>query len=130
MTKYTGTGLYAKFGAQVLTSTYRTLSVSEEAGMVDQSAGADAARTYLTILDDGTVSMELLAEADGTDLWAAIAKGTEGSFEWAEEGTDTGNQKHTVNAIVKSRKKDVVYEDIVKISVEFQMSGAVTDTVY
>jgi hypothetical protein len=130
MAEFTGSALYVKFGSTVLSSRYRNHEETEEIGLVDKSAGSDTARTYLTTLEDGNASLELLAESDGTALWTAVDKGTSGTLEWGEEGTASGNAKHTVLAIVKSRKRTNVYEDVVKLNIEFQYNGAVTDTVY
>ena len=54
MAGYTGSALYLLFSGTTLSTDYRAFSDSEEIGMVDQSAGADTERTYLTTLKDGT----------------------------------------------------------------------------
>lgn len=130
--EFTGSAMYVKFGSTVLSSRYKSYNESDEAGLVDKSAGADTRRTYLSTLDDGGATMELLAESAGTALWAAIAPGTEGTLEWGPEGTAAGKPKHTVNAIVKNRKRNIVHDDVVKISVEFiyNTGTGVTDTTY
>lgn len=128
--RFIGQDLYLAFNGTDLSTRYKSFEESEEMGLVDQSAGPDTARTYLTTLEDGTASAEILAEQSGSAEWNALDKGTEGTLEWGPEGTASGKMRHWVNAIVKSRKKAIVHEDIVKISVEFQMSGAVTDTEY
>lgn len=130
MAEYTGSGMYAKFGSTVLSTRYKSFENSEEVGLVDHSAGADTARTYLKTLEDGTATLELLAEAGGSALWTAVDIGTEGTLEWAEEGTASTKQKHTANSIVKNRRRTTVHDDVVKLTIEFQFSGAVTDSAY
>jgi hypothetical protein len=130
MAEYTGKNTYVKFGSTVLSTRYRSFEQNEEVGLVDHSAGADVPRTYLTTLEDGTATLETLAEAAGTALWNAVDKGTEGTLEFGPEGTASGKPKHTVNAIVKSRRRSHVFEDVVKINVEFQFSGVVVDSAY
>jgi hypothetical protein len=126
----TGQGYYVKFGSTVLSTNYRMFNTSEEMGVVDQSAGADTARTYLTTLEDGTASLTAKYKAGDTAIWGAIDKGTEATLEWGEEGTAAGKPKHTVNAIVTNRSKDAQYDDLIVVSAQFQFSGAVTDDTY
>lgn len=129
MAEFTGKNLYVSFGGTVLSGNQRTFSANEEAGLVDASAGADVARSYLKTLEDGTATIEILGDdgAGGPTLWAAVKPGTSGSLIWAEEGNTTGQPRHTVNALVSSRKKDSPYDDVVVYTVEFQFSGTVTD---
>ena len=135
MAEYTGGALYLTFGSTVLSAEYRKFTADENIGLKDASAGGDTARTYLTELTDGKATYEATDQTGttaigGSAIWAALAKGTSGSLNWAPEGTATGKPRHYVNAIVKSVKRDLVYDDVTKISVEWQYSGAVTDTVY
>ncbi len=130
MTKYTGKDLYLKFGSTNLEAEFREFETDEEIDTIDQSAGADTAKTYLTRLEDGTAKLKLLDQNDGTALWGAVDKGVEGTLEWAPEGTAAPNPKHSVNAIVTKRSKKFPYDDLVEIDVDFQFSGAVTDAVY
>lgn len=132
MAQYTGKDMYIKFGTTVLSSRYKSYNETDEAGMVDQSAGADTRRTYLATLADGGAQVEVLAAAGGTALWAAIAPGTEATLEWGPEGTASGKQKHTVLAVVKSRKADYVHDDVTKVQVEFvyNTGTGVTDATY
>jgi len=130
--EFTGKSLSVVFGATTLTGNQRTFSTTEEAGLVDASAGADVARTYLKTLEDGTATVEILGDdgAGGPTLWAAVRPGTVGNLVWGEEGTAAGQPRHSVNAVVSSRKKDSPYDDVVVVTVEFQFSGVVVDDVY
>lgn len=130
MGEYTGSGLYLKFGSTVLSSDFRNFSEEEEVGLVDSSAGNDQARSYLKTLEDGNATAELVHQTGGSVVWGAVAKGASGTLEWGPEGTATGKPKHTVVAIVQSRKKDMPYDDVVVITAEFQFSGVVTDSAY
>lgn len=119
-----------KFGSTTLSSDWRTFTPQEEIGLADASAGNDTNRTYLTTLKDGKASIELVGQAAGSALWTAVAPGTSGTLEWAPEGTASGKQRHYVNAIVMSRQREEPFDDIEVLKVDFQFSGAVTDTVY
>jgi len=128
--EYTGKDLYVKFGTQALTTDYRSWTEEETIDTVDKTAGADTVKTYLTTQKDGTASIDVLDSTGGTAMWAAVAVGTEGTLEWAPEGTASTKPRHYVNAIVTSRSKPVAYADVVAFTVNFQFSGAVTDTTY
>ena len=130
MAGITGTALYLLFAGNVLDTDYRSFGPSEEIGTVDQSAGADTVRTYLTTLKDGTATVSLVLQSADTTTWGYVVPGTEGSLEWAEEGTVAGKPRHYANAIVMSREKGMEYADLVTMDVGFQFSGAVTDTTY
>lgn len=130
MAGITGSALYLKFGSTALNTDYRAFGPSEEIGIVDQSAGADTARTYLTTLEDGTASSTIVIQSEDTTTWGAVDIGTEATLEWGEEGTAAGKPKHTANAIVTGRAKSVDYADLVVADITWQFSGAVADSTY
>lgn len=133
MAEYTGNDLYLTFAGTAIHADFRTFSTSEQIDLVDASAGADVAKTYLTALEDGTASLTLLDQTGGTAataMWQLMDKGAEGSLIWGPEGTATGKPKHYVNAIVSSRDRSMPYDNVVELSFEFQFSGVVTDTTY
>lgn len=131
MTKYTGSALVVKFKGTNLEGEFISFETGEEIDLVDQSAGNDVAKTYLTALEDGDASLELLNQTGatgGTAEWAVVDKGQEGTLDWQPEGTASGKPRHWVNAIVKDRKRSFPFDDVVKLNVNFQFSGVVTDT--
>ena len=131
-TGFTGTAAYIKFGSTELDAYYRSLGHTEEIDLVDESAGSDANKLYITALKDGNRDLEIIMPAGtaGTAVYAAVAPGTEGTLEIGPEGTASGKAKHSVNSIVKSRGEPLTYNDITTLSVAFQFSGAVTDGTY
>ena len=133
MAEITGSGAYVAFAGTEISADYRTFDHDESIDIVDASAGADVARTYLKTLEDGSASMLILRQADGTastDPWQVLDKGAEGTLEWAEEGTATGKPKHFVNTIITNRNKAIPYDDLVVMNFDFQFSGEVTDGTY
>ncbi len=133
MPTYTGTALYLAFDGTEIDTDFREFSVSEEMGIVDGSAGADANRTYLTTLKDGTASGTFLDQTGGTAATALYNKcipGAEGTLEWGPEGNSSDDPRHHVNAIVTTRDMTVNFEDVTEVVISWQYSGAVTDTAY
>lgn len=133
MTEYTGSPAYIAFKGTALNSDFRELGNSETIDIVDASAGADVAKTYLTTLEDGTGTLTLLDQTGGTAAtapWQVCDKGQQGTLEWGPEGTATGKPRHYVNAIVTSRERPIKYNDVTILTVGFQYSGVVADTSY
>ena len=132
MSQYTGKNLIVQFKGTTISSRFLAFNDDEEIDLVNQSAGSDVAKTYLTALEDGDAKMEALNEADGTaatSVWNLCDKGAEGTLQWQPEGTATSKPKHFVNAIVKARGGELPYDDVGKATISFQFSGVVTDTV-
>lgn len=122
MAEYSGTNMYVKFGSTDLSGDYRTMTVTEDMALIDASAGSDTGTTYVTTLINGTGTLELVDQAAGTALWAAVVNGTSGTLEWAPEGTASGKPKYTVTAIVQSRERRVAYNDVSILTINFQFS--------
>lgn len=131
-TGFTGSAAYIKFGSTELDAYYRTLGHTEEIDLVEESAGSDANKLYLTALKDGNRDLEIIMPSGtaGTAVYGAVAPGTSGTLEVGPEGTAAGKARSYVTAIVKSRGSPLTYNDITTLSVSFQFSGAVTDTAY
>lgn len=122
--------VYIKFGSTVLSNDYRAFDPEESNTLIDTTAGVDAARSYINSFRDGKASITLLGQTGGTALWAAVAPGTSGTFEWAPEGTASGKQRHYCTAIVMRRKRNNPYDNLEVLDVDWNFTSAVTDTVY
>jgi len=127
MAEYVGSGLYITFGGTVLHSDFRTFETEETVDLVDSSAGADVAKTYLKALEDGTASIELVDQTTGTLAWAAIKKGSYGTLVWSPEGTASGKPKYQGLAYAQSRGRSQPYNDIAVLNASFQFSGTISD---
>jgi len=123
MAKYVGKDLTITFAGTDLKAEFKKLSTTEDCDLVDCSAGADTNHDYLATLKDGSADLDLLEISGGTALWAAIAPGASGTLTWAPNGTAS---QTVATAYVKSRKRDIPFDDCVAISVSFQFSSAVT----
>ena len=126
----TGKNLYLLFAAGTLATSQHAFSSSEEIGVVDQTSGADANRTYLDTVLDGTAKATFKHAAGGTTIWGYLIPGTEGTLEWGPEGTVAGKPRHYANAICVNRSMSEGYQDLIVIDASWQLSGAVTDGTY
>ena len=125
-----GKAAYIAFKGTALNTNFRTFSHAETIDLVDQSAGSDTNKTYLTALKDGTSPLTFKYKAGDTAQWGLVALGAEGTLECGAEGTAAGKPRSYVNAIVQSRTKSMTYNDLVVVDISFQYSGGVTDSTY
>jgi hypothetical protein len=128
MPAYTGKDLNLSWvhtgGTVALEGDFRTFSYSPSVGLVEQTAGADAQKTYLTTPKDGQCSLEVVQQAAGTVLYAALAEGTSGTLVIGPEGTAAGKPKLTIPAISLGARITIPYADVVSVACDFQQNGA------
>jgi len=130
MEKYTGKDLCVQFGGNDISARRRNLDVDEGIAIIDASTGDEAFEDHLTGQTTFGASYTCLDATDGSVLWGYLVPGTEGTLEWAPEGTASGKIRHYGTATVESRSRPFPYASPVEISVSFKGRSAVTDTVY
>ncbi len=128
--EYLGQGAYVIFGSQVLTGRYTSINLEESADMVDKSAGADTHKSFLDALHQGTFTMGFNLESDSTVEWASVALGTEGTFDYAPEGTGSGEPKYSAVCIVSARDRATANADLERANVTFTRQIALTESTY
>lgn len=126
-TGVTGRAFYLLFGSTVLDTNFRNFTTSDSLDLIDQTAGDDTRKTYLSGLTDGSAAATVKYKAGDTAIWAAVAVGTSGTLHWGEEGSVAGKPHHYANALVTGRSQAVNYNDLIVTDVSWQLSGAVTD---
>jgi len=130
MAALTGSGLYVLFGTTELTTDYRSFGATETGGVIDASAGADTARTYLTTLKDGSATLSAVWQTGAAALWAAVAPTTSGTLRWGESGSHQGSPSHSVVAFVTERRLSGGYADLMMADISWQFSGTVVDSTF
>ena len=135
MAGYTGVSMDIKWlyaaGTTSLSGDYRSLDYTPSIDMVDQSAGADTNKTYITALKDGRVSLTAVFQsgnvAGGTAMAAVLAEGNSGTLIWSPEGTAATKPKYTIPAISMGASFAYPYNDLVVLTCDFQQNGARTE---
>lgn len=130
MARITGKNTYIKFGSTDLSVNFRSFDWEEEGKVAEATAGADTNASRLATYKDGKASMELVGITTGAAAWLAVAPHTEGTLEFAEEGTAVGKPKHSVLAIVVKRSKKNPFDDLQIWTIDLEFQGAVTDGTY
>lgn len=128
--EYLGQGAYVLFGSQVLSGRYTTLNMEESVDLVDKSAGADVHKSFLAALEQGTWTMGFNLESDSTEEWASTGMTTEGTFEYAPEGTGAGEPKYTSLVIASARDRGIANADLERANVTFTRQTVVTEGTY
>lgn len=131
MARYTGKDLLVQWitsgGTTDLSADFRTFSVSEEQDSADSTAGDDTYKAYIPTFADATAELELLDTKGtaGTVQWAAIAPGTTGTVQWYPAGT-ANTVYYNAPAFIANREIEFPYDDVVAVTVEFQLTSTIT----
>ena len=134
MTAYSGSALDIKWlygsGTTLLNTDYKTFNYNPTIDLLDQSAGSDADKTYLTALKDGRASFNGLIQsgtgAGGTAMTANLEPGYSGTIVFSPEGTAAGKPKITRPMIAMGAALTIPFAGLVEVSCDFQCNGAET----
>ena len=119
MSEFTGAQISINFKGTELKTNYREWKDKVEMGLVDASAGADAAETYLKTLLKGDASLKILYQGGtaATDEYLLLTAGANGTLIVGPLGTAAGSPKLTISdAIVKNTERSFKYNDVVELS--------------
>ena len=131
MAAYSGSALDVKWcyaaGTTVLTGHHRTFTYTPSIDLIDQTAGADSNKLYITGPKDGRATFGAVLEAGtgagGTLSYANCIEGYSGTVIWSPEGTAAGKAKYTMPAITMGAAFSYPYADVTEVTVEFQQNG-------
>lgn len=132
--EYAGTALNLQWiysgGTVTLSGRYRTFSKSDSITTYPVDAAADTDMTYIRGIKDRTLNVGVLAVADGTATYDALAAGTYGTLLVSPEGTATGKRKESYPAYSLGVNVTEPYNNAVEWSIDFQGNGAPTHTAW
>lgn len=132
--EYAGSALYASWvysgGTFALETESRNFTYTPSIAFIDATAGADVNIRRINSFKDGNVTIETLAQTDGTVVLTACSEGVPGTLTWGEAGTVAGRAKHTMAAIAGGVTIGTPYNDVVTYSISFQQNGTRTDSVW
>lgn len=121
-------------GTAALNGNYRQVQYNPEVELLEITAGADAAKSYLAAQKSGQVVVSGLIDTGGTignvAGTAALVEGTGGTLILGPQGTATGLPKYTVPAICLGIQHNYQYNAVSEFSITFQQNGARTDGVF
>lgn len=115
---------YVSFAGAEISADYRTFEVELSVDTVETSAGADASKSYIATLKDGTAKMTYAYSGTaGTAYTSLLGVGAKGTLLWGAEGTALGKPKGGAVAIVTGHSKPMSYNEIISRTVTFQFTG-------
>ena len=108
-----------------------SISFPREAEVLETTSFGSSDRTYIVGFKNGTISIEGSYDAtyDGY-LAGVLGQDATLSFEYGPEGSTSTYTKYTGECILTSYESTAGIGDVVSISAEFQISGAVTRGTY
>ncbi len=118
-------------GSQVQLDTYgRNSNVDENASVYGTTTNDEAklgAETFIAGLSNDKFSMEIMYQVGDTATFNALKPRTTGTLEHRREGTGSGKPKETWTAVVTKRGRPAPYDNVMIMSVEWQLSGVATE---
>ena len=130
MPHYRGRNVGVTFDATDVTADGRSVSYEQTADTLDDTVYGQDERTKVASLEDGSFSLELLDTTGAwSDAFSTLAQGASGAVVIRPEGTGAGLREVSFTGVITSRSLDLPYDDLAKLSVSGEISGAVTETV-
>lgn len=135
MTAYVGNNLDVKWidasGTVTLNGDQTLFDYAPSIDLVDQTAGADTNKTYLTTLKDGKASLTAYLQAGtasgGTLTFSRVYEGAVGTIVYSPEGTAATKPKYTLPVIAMGAAFSYPFAGNVEAKVDFQQNGARTE---
>lgn len=128
MPHYRGKNVEVDFATVDVSGDGRSVSYEQTADVLDDTVYGLDEKTKIASLEDGTFSLEML---DSTGAWGAafnaLAVGASGAVLIRPEGTGSVLREVQFTGVITSRSVDFPYDDLAKISVSGEISGAVTE---
>jgi hypothetical protein len=129
MAKYMGNSLAFKWGATTFTANLIRSVELKITGKTDLSSGAgDTAETYLPGKTDAKLAVEAWDDAAAANLRAVFVMATETGWELYPQGNSGGNPKISGNGIVLDKTLGTDHEKTTPVTIDIQVTGAVSET--
>lgn len=114
-----------------ISDSLNSISFPREAEVLETTSFGSSDRTYIVGFKNGTISIEGSFDAtyDGY-LAGALGQDATLSFEYGPEGSTSTYTKYTGECILTSYESTAGVGDVVSVSAEFQITGAVTRGTY
>ena len=132
MSAYAGSSLVVTWiqaaATTVLTGDHKSCSYTPSLGLYDQTAGADANKSYIPGVKDGSITFNAIKQSGtgtgGTLTFTTLAEGNIGTVWIQPEGTSSPNPKITIPAISQGVAESWPYDNVCEVTVNWQQNGA------
>jgi hypothetical protein len=114
-----------------LEADFRTFSYNPAIDLIEETAGADAAKVFIAGIKSGQAQLTAVDQSGSMAVWStALLEGAFGTLTYGPEGTVAGKFKQTFAAFSLGSVLTWTYNDTAQLQVTFQQSGARTDGVW
>ena len=129
MAHFRGKDTTVSFATVDISGEQRSVSYEETADTLDDTVVGLDNRTKIASLKDCSFSYEALdTSGDWTPAWEAIPNGASGVVVVMPEGAGSNLRTVTFTAVITSRSVEFPYDDLAKVSLSGEVSGAVVET--
>lgn len=130
MPHYRGRDVVVTYNSVDVSGDGRSVSLEQTADTLDDTVYGMDERTKIASLEDGSFSIEALDSTGTWDTaWTALAVGSSSTVVIQPEGVGGGLREVTFTGVITSRSLELPYDDLAKISVSGEISGAVVESV-
>ena len=139
MSEYRGSAMFVRItkaggGTATMQDQYRTLKNPFSRDAIDASAGLSDWRSFLAGLVQTTFAYEGLNNGTESPLGTAdislLRSITSGTIEIGPQGTATGSTKYSIAGFITKADLEWAYDDVSKVTWEWQGSGALTESTW
>ena len=127
MAKYTGNSMSMVVGATTLTGLV-SVELNEAAATYDTTVVGETAETHLPGKTNAQGTLNILDDTAGAAFTGCVP-GTSYAMEFYPQGNTSGKPKRAFQATVTGRQRPVSHNAATPVTVTFQISGAITDSV-
>lgn len=127
MTKYTGNSMKLFFDGDEITNLV-SVEINEAAATYDTTVAGESAETHLPGKTNTQGTINFLDDTLGTSF-GYLPKGTSATFDFYPQGNTSGKPKRSFLATITGRQRPVSHNAATPVTVTFQASGAITDSV-
>ena len=115
-------------GTLALDVDYRTWAYTPTIEQLDQTAGADTARSYVSGFKDGQAQAAGLIQAGSLYAYAtALVEGQSGTIVFRPEGSAAGKYSGTIPALSNGFAQSVSYDGLMEWAASWMQNGARTE---
>lgn len=114
-----------------LTGDHKSCSYTPSINFIDATAGADADKTYIAGVRDGTwtfnANLQTGTNSGGTTAYATLKEGNAGTLWIYPEGLTAGKSYYAIPSLAQGAAFSWPYDNVVEVTVNGQQNGARTE---
>jgi len=127
MATHVGTSGVVKVGADTVAEV-TGFTIDQSADVVEDTSLTDSSKSYLSLRNDATGTIECHWDETDTNGQGALTIGANVTLNLYPEGADSGDTYYTGTAIVTGLSQSVSLDGVISRTVNVQFSGGISTT--